>query len=110
MNFWRNGRWSIAAAFFVGMLCADRLLIAQTAYPMLMSTKPVEVQVGTTAEATISSRYSLAGAYQVLVSGQGVKGEVEARDAKSEDAKKPLEKVKVKFTATKDAQPGVRDF
>jgi non-canonical (house-cleaning) NTP pyrophosphatase len=94
----------------VGMLCAQQIAIAQTAYPMLMSTKPVAVQVGTTAEATVSSRYSLAGAYQVLVSGQGVKAEVESRDAKSGDAKKPLEKVKVKFTAAKDAQPGVRDF
>ncbi len=91
-------------------ICSDQLLLAQTAYPMLMSTKPVAVQVGTTAEAVVGSRYSLAGAYQVLVSGQGVKGEVEAREAKSEDAKKPLEKLKVKFAVAKDAQPGVRDF
>lgn len=110
MIFLRNGRWSIAAAIFVGLLGADRFLMAQTAYPMLMSTKPVAVQVGTTAEATVSSRYTLAGAYQVLVSGQGVKAEVEPREAKSEDAKKPFEKLKVKFTAAKDAQPGVRDF
>jgi hypothetical protein len=101
-------------AFMSGMLCAERIVIAQTAYPMLMSTKPVAVQVGTTGEAVVSSRYSLGGAYQVLVSGSGVEGEVvppEVKpDAKPEDAKKPLEKLKVKFTAAKDAQPGVRDF
>ena len=37
---------------------------------MLMSLRPVAVQVGTTAEATVSSRYAMAGAYQVLISGQ----------------------------------------
>src|SRR3954464_15170695 len=83
---------------------------AETAYPMLMSARPVAVQVGTTAEIMVSSRYTMTGAYQVLVSGQGVKAEVEPREAKSEDGKKPLEKVKIKVTASKDAQPGVRDF
>ena len=77
-------------------ICSDQLLLAQTAYPMLMSTKPVAVQVGTTGEAVVSSRYSLAGAYQVLVSGQGIKAEVIKSDAKPEDNKKPLEKLKDK--------------
>ena len=48
-------------------------LFAQTSYPMLMSVKPVAVQAGSTIEATVQSRYSLDGAFQVLVSG-GAKG------------------------------------
>src|ERR1041385_8242708 len=47
-------------------------VLAQTAYPMLMSLQPVAVQAGTTAEITVSSRYTMFGAYQVLVSGKGV--------------------------------------
>lgn len=109
-----NWEFKYLAAVLVLSIFDGRLLLAQTAYPMLMSTKPVAVQVGTTGEAVVSSRYSLAGAYQVLVSGSGVEAEVvlpEVKpDAKPEDAKKPLEKLKVKFTAAKDAQPGVRDF
>ena len=49
---------------------------AQTAYPMLMSLKPAAVQVGQTAEVTVNARYSMVGAYQVLISGEGVTGEV----------------------------------
>jgi hypothetical protein len=77
---------------------------------MLMSAKPVAVQVGTTAEVVVSSRYAMAGAYQVLVSGKGVKAEVVRPETKPEDAKKPLDRIKVKITAANDAQPGVRDF
>src|SRR5262245_40158791 len=91
--------------------CLTESSRADTAYPMLMSVKPVAVQVGTTTQTTISSRYSMAGAYQVLVSGEGVKGEVVPLDTKQEDtAKKPaLEKLKVKFIVSTDAMPGVRD-
>src|SRR6188508_178331 len=46
---------------------------AQTAYPMLMSVKPVAVQAGTEADLTISSRYSMTGGYRVLISGDGAK-------------------------------------
>src|SRR6185369_9607308 len=110
MNRWPNSHLSFTVSLLFGTLCATRFLWADTAYPMLMSSKPVAVQVGTTGEMVVSSRYTMAGAYQVLVSGKGVKAEVEPRDAKSEDAKKPLEKIKIKVTAAKDAQPGVRDF
>jgi hypothetical protein len=84
---------------------------AQTAYPMLMSVKPVAVQVGKSAELTISSRYTMAGAYQVLISGEGVLGEVLPSEAKPTDpAKKAtMEKTKIKVTASDKALPGVRD-
>jgi hypothetical protein len=85
---------------------------AQTAYPMLMSLRPVAVQAGATAEVTISSRYTMAGAYQVLVSGEGVKAEVVPPEKKPDDATKKaaVDKTKIKITATKKAMPGVRDL
>lgn len=85
---------------------------AQTAYPMVMSARPVAVQVGTSAECTVHSRYTLYGAYQVLVTGSGVTGEALPPPTKPEDAqKKPeLTQMKVRFTVAADALPGVRDF
>lgn len=84
---------------------------AQTAYPMLMSLKPVAVEAGTTVEATVSSRYSMQGAYQVLISGTGVKGQIVPPEPRKDDAaKKPaLEKLKIKLAAAGDAMPGIRD-
>lgn len=84
---------------------------AQTAYPMLMSLRPVAVQAGSAAEVTVSSRYNLRGAYQVLVGGQGVAGEVLPAAEKVDDpAKRPtVEKLKLRFTAAANALPGVRD-
>jgi hypothetical protein len=93
------------------VLVAGATARAQTAYPMLMSLRPAAVQVGQSAEATVNARYSLYGAYQVLVSGDGVTGEVVHPPLELEDlAKKPtLDKLPVRFTARADAQPGVRD-
>ncbi len=84
--------------------------LAQTAYPMLMSISPVSAQSGATSLHTFRSRYSMAEAYQVWVSGQGVQGEVvpgEKVDAKG----KPVsgETLTVKFVVAADALPGVRD-
>jgi hypothetical protein len=79
---------------------------------MLMSLKPAAAQVGQTSTHTVNSRYSLLGAYQVLLSVSGVTGEVIAPDLKPEElAKKPnLQSIQVKFTIAADAEPGVRDF
>lgn len=102
-----------SAVFFVtaAMSQFDGRLWAETAFPMLMSLKPVAVQVGQSSEVTVNSRYSMYGAYQVLVSGTGVTAEVVLSPVKPEDlAKKPtLEKLTVRFTVAVDAQPGVRD-
>jgi hypothetical protein len=83
----------------------------QTAYPMLMSLRPAAVQVGQSAEVTISSRYSMYGAYEVLVSGEGVTAEVLHPPFKVEDLAKPpnLDKLPVRFTVASNALPGVRD-
>ena len=58
---------------------------AQTSYPMLMSIKPTAAQAGQTSVHTVNSRYSLLGAYQVLISGTGVMGEVLAPELKPEE-------------------------
>src|SRR4051812_49931062 len=78
---------------------------------MLMSLKPVAVQAGTTVEATVSSRYSMQGAYQVLISGTGVKGQVVPQEPKKDDAaqKPAVEKLKIKLAAAAEAMPGIRD-
>ncbi|MEQ8784700.1 MAG: PPC domain-containing protein [Pirellulaceae bacterium] len=112
----------IALAISFGLACSSAAE-AQTSYPMLMSLDPVAAQVGRTSEHSISSRYSMYGAYQVVVSGEGVTGEVvmpeekeEKQDAKesekNDEQKAPpnLQELKVRFTVAEDAKPGVRDF
>jgi hypothetical protein len=50
------------------------------------------------------------GAYEIIVSGDGVRGEILPSDIKPEDAaKKPVEQLKVKFHVAEGALPGVRD-
>ncbi len=85
---------------------------AQLSYPMVMSVKPVAIQQGTTAELTVNSRYSMAGAYVVQVSGGGVTGEALLPPPTPDDGKKKadLTALKVRFTVAPDALPGVRDF
>ncbi|MBQ17623.1 MAG: hypothetical protein CMJ65_10905 [Planctomycetaceae bacterium] len=94
-------------AILIG-LCFPAAAGAQ--YPMLMSLKPAAAQVGQASEHTITSRYNLYGAYQVLVSGQGVTAEV-IPVPKPKDGKTPnLTSLKLRFTIAADALPGVRDF
>ena len=82
--------------------------LAQTGYPMVMSLKPTALQVGSAAEIEFHTRYSLFGAYQVLISGEGVSGEVLHPD--KEEGKTPdLLSMKVRFTADAAALTGVRD-
>ena len=83
---------------------------AQTSYPMLMSLHPVAAQQGQTSEHVIRSRYNLYGAFKVLVSGNGVHGEVVSYTAKEGEKPDKLESLKVRFTVLENAQPGVRDF
>ncbi len=99
-------------ALFLGYFAAAATVSAQTSYPMLMSVHPVAARVGETSEHTIKSRYSMYGASQVLVTGEGVTGEIVPHEAEGGDAqKKPnLQALKVRFTVAPDALPGVRDF
>lgn len=86
---------------------------AQTSYPMVMSLKPVAIQTGTTAECEVQSRYTMLGANQVFVSGDGVTAEVVPPvipELKPGEKPKDLTKLKLKITAASDAPLGPREF
>ena len=99
-------RFAVAA---VAIVCVAASASAQTAFPMLMSLKPVAVQVGTTSEVTVNSRYSMHNAESVLVTGGGVLGEVVPPEVKKDDKAPNVTALKVKLTVAADAVPGVRD-
>lgn len=82
----------------------------QISYPMVMGLKPVAVQIGTTTECEVHSRYTMFGAHQVFITGTGVFAEIVPPDA--EAAKKPenITKLKLKITVEPTALPGVREF
>ena len=99
---------------FAGILVAIWLVSTsdgQQSYPMLMGLEPVAAQVGTQSDHIVKSRYTMEGAYEVLVSGDGVVGEVVPPETEADD-KKPTsgESLTVRFTVAPDAIPGVRDF
>ncbi|MBI1901536.1 MAG: PPC domain-containing protein [Planctomycetia bacterium] len=94
----------------LALLVASSVAEAQTSYPMLMSAKPIAVQQGQTAEITVQSRYNLFGAYQVLVTGEGVAGEPVLPEVKQGEKPPTLTQLKIKFTAAAEALPGVREF
>ena len=99
-------RYFVAA---IAIVCVSASVSAQTAFPMLMSLKPVAVQVGTTSEITVNSRYSMHNAESVLVTGGGVLGEVVPPEVKKDDKAPNVTALKVKLTVAADALPGVRD-
>lgn len=112
----------VALAAFAALLALPTLSSAGT-YPMLMGLKPVALQVGTSADLVVQSRYSMDDSYRVLVSGSGVTGEIiEAhskpeppRNRKRPQPKRPkrvggLESLPVRFHAASDALPGIRDI
>ncbi|HMF14937.1 MAG TPA: hypothetical protein VKE94_21625, partial [Gemmataceae bacterium] len=77
---------------------------------MLMSISPVAVQIGATTECEVDARYSLHGTYKVFVSGDGVVGAADPPAALKPGEKRPtVNKLKVRFTVSPDAVPGVRD-
>jgi len=88
---------------------------AQTSFPMVTHCTPTAIQRGTTAEVTVEGQMNFAGAYKVLIAGQGVTAEV----VKPKDAPKPadpkampvaMKSVKLKVSAAADAPLGVREF
>ncbi|HUP80981.1 MAG TPA: hypothetical protein VM260_20700, partial [Pirellula sp.] len=83
----------------------------QTAYPMLMSIEPAACQLGSSSEHTLKSRYSMLGAFEVIVSGTGVRGEVVpgVEDAKADSKAKTGETLVVRFQVDANADPGIRD-
>ncbi len=99
-------RIAAAAAILVGTI---EIAAAQTAYPMLMAVEPVAAQVGKTSEHVVKSRYTMAGAYEVLVSGSGVKAEAVLPPPAKDEKPKPLQELTIRLQVDRDALPGVRD-
>lgn len=126
INGGRGGRGGscVAARALFGLLVGCAALAstaapvaAQTAYPMVMSLHPVAAQVGSTSEHVVHTRYSTEESYRVLVTGEGVTGEVVAPAAAESgggEDKKPAksnpQELAVRFTVAPDAVPGVREF
>lgn len=111
-------RWFVTY-LTVGLMVPVCQAFAQTenSYPMLMSLRPTAVQIGQTGEAAISARYSLDGATQVFVSGDGVTAEALAVEEKPEEPsrrgrgrRRNTPSLKLKFTVAANVVPGVRDF
>ena len=102
---------SISVLLSLPLLLLGATARAQTSYPMLMSLKPSAAQVGQASEHELESRYSMFGAYQVLITGDGVTGEIVTPMELDAEGNAPnLQKINVRFTVTADAQPGVRDY
>ncbi len=94
-------------------LLATSQAFAQSSYPMLMSLKPVAVQRGTTTECEVRSRYTLLGAHQVFISGNGVSVDVVPPDlpaVKEGEKPKEITAIKLRFTVDADAESGPRQF
>jgi hypothetical protein len=101
------------------VLLAVPSAFADRFYPMIMAVSPVAVQAGKTQTCELESRYSMEGAYRVLVSGEGVTGEVEqaavatvgAKGGRKGGARRGagVSQLKVRFTTAADALPGMRD-
>lgn len=83
----------------------------QTSYPMLMRLSPNSAQAGQASEHELESRYNLHGATEVVITGEGVSGEILTPMTKKDGEKRPeLTKIQIRFHVAKDALPGVRDF
>ena len=96
---------------FLSVILCGSLGYCQTSYPMLMKLHPQAAQVGQTSEHELESRYSLHGASGVLITGEGVTGEIATPMPLKDGEKRPnLQKIKIKLHVSEEAQPGVRDF
>lgn len=103
---------AVAATITLWSLCLIPLdsARAQTAYPMLMSAKPVAAVRGAKSELTLRSRYSMYGAYRVLVSGTDVQAEV-VPHAVADGRKIPtLTDLRIRLDVAPQAATGVRDI
>lgn len=90
---------------------------AKTFYPMIYKISPAAVPVGQSIECEVGAEHGWFAPTQVLVTGSGVTGEVLPQAAGgpvAKDGAKPEEGavseiIKVRFTASSDARPGIRD-
>jgi hypothetical protein len=93
---------------------ASVAVFAQTSYPMVMFAYPSAVERGKTTEVTVNSRFTMYGAYKVLIEGAGVSAEIVDPGAKMDPSKpgtKPaVENLNLRITVAPDAALGDREF
>lgn len=107
----------VVVAGMLALCCCITTADAQTdhSYPILLSVHPPAIQVGKTADVSITSFYLQRGAYQVLFAESGLRAE-----PLPEPPLKPGEKLSTnrrgkfhrayRFKAAADALPGIRDY
>ncbi len=120
-NFFRA---CVALMLGAGLLTAFKPAVAQTAFPMIISTFPTGVQRGKTTDVVVTAGVmnggggnNLYGAYKAMFQGQGVTAVVvppekgwPAKDPKTPNAVPSVPSVTVRVTVAPDAPLGVREF
>ncbi len=94
--------------------CSGGVALGQTSYPMVMFTYPSAVERGKTTEVTVNSRFTMFGAYKVLIEGTGISAQIVDPGAKLDpgkpESKPAVENLKLKITVAPDARLGDREF
>ena len=104
-------RWIAIGLWSAGLVLPA---VAQTSFPMITHTTPVAVQRGTTAEVIVEGKMNFAGAYSMLIAGNGVTAEAipdpKAKPAKSPAATPTATSAKFRVKVAADAPLGVREY
>jgi len=104
--------WFLLATTFLA--ASVSVAFAQTSYPMVMFAYPSAVERGQMTEVTVNSRFTMFGAYKVLIEGTGVTAEVVDPGVKLDPAKpgqKPaVENLNLRISVAPDAALGDREF
>jgi len=104
----KTGRFAVLIIFAISLTASKGF--AQLSYPMVMALRPVAVQIGTTSECEVHSRYTMFGTHQVYVTGTGVTAELVPLTDEQTKAPQNVTKLKLKITVEPTALPGVREF
>ena len=99
-----------ASAILLAAVAHHGVANGQASYPMLMSLEPTAAQIGSDSEHTLHSRYTMWGASEVVVSGEGVRGEILHPELEKGKSPPNLQALKIRFHVAPEAEPGVRDF
>lgn len=101
----------LAVLIALSLMLASTAVEAKTFYPMINKISPAAVQAGTSIDCEITAEHGWYAPTKVLITGEGVTGEVIPIETKP-DGKPPAPGdavIKVRFTATAEATPGIHD-
>jgi len=95
----------------IGMFCLAAGAAAQTSFPMITHTTPIAVQRGKSVEVAVEGQQNFHGAYELLIAGAGIDGQLVPTPIVKDTAQPPVVRsVKVKLNVAPDAALGVREF